>query len=103
MAATLRKFFKWWLYLLSVNFLAKASLAKTNSFTHELSKDKVELDEEVEDSGVTFKNLTISKGRSLKCVPMIKHFEVELTEPLKPGEGVGLTGDRSRQTGSMAN
>ncbi|XP_073836587.1 glycerophosphocholine phosphodiesterase GPCPD1 isoform X2 [Musca autumnalis] len=35
----------------------------------------------------------INHSRSLKCIPMIKHFEVELTEPLKPGEGLGLTGD----------
>lgn len=32
-------------------------------------------------------------GRSLKCIPMLKHFEVELEQRLKPGEGVGLTGD----------
>ena len=81
---------KWLLYLL---YFATA-LAQTNITSTALSEDT--LPSLIEDSGVTYRNLTVNKARSLKCVPMIKLFEVELNEPLKPGEGVGLTGDHEK-------
>ena len=81
---------KWLLYSL---YFATA-LAQTNMTLNTLSDDT--LPTLIENSVATYRNSTVNKARSLKCVPMIKLFEVELNEPLNPGEGVGLTGDHEK-------
>lgn len=87
--------FQWWLYVLCVGYCFSRALAETNTSLHIVSDDTQST--LIEDIGVRYSNSTTqTKARSLKCVPMIKLFEVELTEPLKPGEGVGITGDHEK-------
>ncbi|KAM7356264.1 glycerophosphocholine phosphodiesterase GPCPD1 [Cochliomyia hominivorax] len=103
MATTLRNQLLWCLYLLNFIIGLTNNLAQTTSFQQNLSEDNLKVNySELEaleflNSEDLLKNSTFTReGRHLKCVPLIKHFEVELLELLKPGEGVGLTGDHEK-------